>query len=203
MDSAKVRKQIYLVGDSEWKKGNITANVHKYREDENNTLVHKALSQKVEDLEQQAKDISQTPPEYITMIVENLNQLNASIREMASGFYGSSNGGGGGGMDDLKRRVNDLDNKICKVEEKLYTIDKTLAIVEERTKKIDSLPSEDRMRSIIQEAFKDKDPASKEFVQNTVSTSETAMIKWQTKTAISIVALTSAIIFGILKYLLP
>lgn len=149
------------------------------------------------------KILSQPSPEYITMIIENLNELNESFKEIASGLHGSSNGGGGGEMDDLKRRVNDLDNKMGKVEEKLYTIDKTLAIVEERTKKIDSLPSEDRMRSIIQEAFKDKDPASKEFVQNTVSTSETRMIKWQIRTGISIVALTSAIVFGILKYLLP
>ncbi|MED0678735.1 hypothetical protein P4S83_00215 [Aneurinibacillus thermoaerophilus] len=103
----------------------------------------------IEALEQQTKYISQNPPEYITMIVENLNQLNEAIEEIASGLHGSSNGGGGGGMDDLKRRVNDLDNKMSKIEEKFYTLDKTLALVEERTKKIDSLPTEDRLKSII------------------------------------------------------
>ncbi|BAU27586.1 hypothetical protein DFP93_102165 [Aneurinibacillus soli] len=141
----------------------------------------------------QRKNVAQFPPEYITMIVENLNGLNESFQEIASGLHGSSNGGGGGNMDDLKRRVENLEKKTDKMEESIRGIDSKVSVIQERlnniptsadllntemritnaiTDAIKSVPTEDRIKTVIRDVIKDDDVAKKTYVKEQVTSAK-------------------------------
>ncbi|WP_146226556.1 hypothetical protein [Aneurinibacillus soli] len=158
-----------------------------------NTSLSSSFKGSSSSMSAQRKNVAQFPPEYITMIVENLNGLNESFQEIASGLHGSSNGGGGGNMDDLKRRVENLEKKTDKMEESIRGIDSKVSVIQERlnniptsadllntemritnaiTDAIKSVPTEDRIKTVIRDVIKDDDVAKKTYVKEQVTSAK-------------------------------
>ncbi|KAA6448588.1 hypothetical protein [Bacillus swezeyi] len=81
-----------------------------------------------------------------------------------------------------------------KIQGKLSEIDKKVAVIEERTKRIDNLPTKDEMKTLITETISNLDVATKEHVELKVVSSRNTMIVWTIATFFALVSATVAAI---------
>ncbi|PEC70900.1 hypothetical protein CON25_25555 [Bacillus thuringiensis] len=81
-------------------------------------------------------------------------------------------------MEDLKNKVHDMD--------------KRLAIIEERTKKLDDLPTAIEIKQIISEVIDNKNLATVDKVELEINKSRNIQLTWTITTIIAVVSLAVA-----------
>ncbi|ASB90812.1 MULTISPECIES: hypothetical protein [Bacillus] len=81
-----------------------------------------------------------------------------------------------------------------KIQEKLSEIDKKVAVIEERTKKIDNLPTKEEMKNLISETISNSGIATKEHVELKIISSRNVQIVWTIATFIALASATIAAI---------
>ncbi|KKB91984.1 hypothetical protein WB24_11945 [Bacillus sp. CMAA 1185] len=72
-----------------------------------------------------------------------------------------------------------------KILEKVNEIDKKVAVIEERTKKLDNLATKDEIKTLISEAITNSGMATKEHVELKIVSSRNAIILWTIGTVIA------------------
>ncbi|HDR8171984.1 TPA: hypothetical protein QC096_006184 [Bacillus thuringiensis] len=87
---------------------------------------------------------------YMKEIADQLKELKESLNSaLEVGYQYSQNGGGEVVEKEIMEKFNEIGSKVAK-------IDKKIAVLEERTKKIENIPSKDEMKVLILEALKEK-----------------------------------------------
>ncbi|QII50484.1 hypothetical protein G3M81_17890 [Bacillus paralicheniformis] len=114
----------------------------------------------------------------IQRLKRDIKQIKETI-EAYSQLASSKNGG-----EEMMERI----------QEKLSEIDKKVAVIEERTKKIDNLPTKEEMRILITETISNLEIATKEHVELKVVSSRNTIILWTIGTFIALVSITATII---------
>lgn len=84
------------------------------------------------------------------------------------------------GMEDLKKKIHEMDKKI--------------SVIEERVKRLDNLPSGLEIKQIISEAIDSKNLASVDKVELEITKSRNIQILWTIGTIIGVVSLAATII---------
>jgi len=150
-------------------------------------------------------------------ILENLEYLNQSFREMALTITGSgsNNGGNGGDMGMLERRVESLEKKTEQIEKMVYEISNKMASVEitirnSSTKEdihrlemsltktihdaITALPKESQIKNIIREVNKSDEIINKATLKQEITSSRNQLIVWIVGVAIAVGGIISRMI---------
>lgn len=113
-----------------------------------------------------------------------LRELFETVSQLSTGQSGSG-GGGGGNVNDLEKRVSNLENTTNRIEKELLELKSStkenalkveLSIKEaihNLSKQIDDsikqLPNEDKVRNIVREVLKEEDIATKTYVRERVT----------------------------------
>ncbi|AKE24346.1 MULTISPECIES: hypothetical protein [Bacillus] len=105
--------------------------------------------------------------------VQDIRSEIAQIKEAieASLQTASSQNGGGDIMEKILEKVNEIDKKV--------------AVIEERTKKLDNLATKDEIKTLISEAITNSGMATKEHVELKIVSSRNAIILWTIGTVIA------------------
>lgn len=114
-------------------------------------------------------DKMKTEIQYIKNTLEVISQVSSDLHE---------------GSDILMEEL----------KEKIYEIDKKMAVIEERTKKIDNLPTRDEMRFLISDVISNSNFATKEHVEVKVEKARNAIIGTIVAGAIAIVGILVAVL---------
>ncbi|AJS59840.1 hypothetical protein [Paenibacillus sp. IHBB 10380] len=125
-----------------------------------------------------------------------LKQTGYTILETAATSEHTHNGGGGGGMDELLRRIENLEDGFKELKQDikglpttahLELLQKSLIIeMQNQTKEIrenvdiktSSLPNDDRMKTIISEQVRDNGIATKTYVSAEISKASNTNLRW-------------------------
>ncbi|WP_255257349.1 hypothetical protein [Bacillus thuringiensis] len=110
---------------------------------------------------------------YLRNEQKALHEMLVSREEIASSYEGDSKD-----MEDLKNKVHDMD--------------KRLAIIEERTKKLDDLPTAIEIKQIISEVIDNKNLATVDKVELEINKSRNIQLTWTITTIIAVVSLAVA-----------
>lgn len=85
-----------------------------------------------------------------------------------------------------------------KINEKINDIDKKVAVLEDRTKKLDNIPTKDEIKNIISDVLDNKGLATKDFVKLEIEKGKNAQIRWTISIVLTIVTVASGIIIKVL-----
>ncbi|MGG1137223.1 hypothetical protein [Bacillus mycoides] len=110
---------------------------------------------------------------YLRNEQKALHEMLVSREEIASSFEG-----GGNEMEDLKNKVHEMDKK--------------LAIIEERTKKLDDLPTAMEIKQIISDVIDSKNLATVDKVELEITKSRNIQLVWTIGTILTVVSLAVA-----------
>lgn len=114
--------------------------------------------------------------------INDLRNKHRELHEMfvSRGETAASFEEGGNGMEDLKRQVNEIDKKI--------------AVIEERTKKLDDLPTAMEIKQIVSDVIDSKNLATVDKVELEITKSRNIQLIWTIGTIITVTGLAVAII---------
>ncbi|WP_244159099.1 hypothetical protein [Bacillus proteolyticus] len=112
---------------------------------------------------------------YLKNEQKALYEMLVSREEIASSFEGDDND-----MEDLKNKIHDMD--------------KRLAIIEERTKKLDDLPTAMEIKQIISDVIDGKNLATVDKVELEINKSRNVQLTWTIGTIIAVVSLAVAVL---------
>lgn len=128
-------------------------------------------------------------------IVEEVSTIKTLIEELKSTLEQISAGGGGNGMDDLRKRVENLEKDILIIKEqtkKLEIIPSAseiqLMLSQTITEATKFIPSEDRVKTLIREINKSDNLSTEDFVEKKINKSKLQLILWIVGTGIAITA---------------
>lgn len=122
--------------------------------------------------------LSQTVKAEITDLKnkhKELHDILVSREEMAASFEE-----GGSDMEDLKKQVSEMDKKI--------------AVLEERTKKLDDLPTAIEIKQIISDVIDSKNLATVDKVELEITKSRNIQLVWTIGTIVTVTGLALAVI---------
>lgn len=140
----------------------------------------------------------------------NNHHFGTAATESAVASEFSHSGGGGGGMDEILKRLaqveSDLSNKVSKedLRELGHQLrseikDQTYEIKETIQKSMEKVPSEDSIKNIIGDKSKNLGLATETFVQSEISKETIKMVLWMVGISITVATAASTILFNILK----
>ena len=122
------------------------------------------------------------------------------------------NSGGGGGGNGMEKRIENLERKTEQIQTEIFSISKSLSVMEERQKQyvsksdfsdfetritalINNLPKTDNIKQLIIESNKDQDIATKAHVASELKSLKLSSIKYFIATGLSIIT----VICGFIK----
>ncbi|MEC1547465.1 hypothetical protein P9D77_03675 [Bacillus rugosus] len=85
-----------------------------------------------------------------------------------------------------------------KIEEKVNDLQTKIAVLEERTKKLEHIPTKDELKSILSEAIDSKEFPSKDYVESKVSKAVTKQVIWTASIIITSVSIATGVIIRML-----
>lgn len=90
------------------------------------------------------------------------------------------------------------DEELEKIEGKVNDLQTKIAVLEERTKKLEHIPTKDELKSIVSEAIDSKEFPSKDYVESKVSKAVTKQVIWTAGIIITSVSIATGIIIRML-----
>ncbi|KZN96178.1 hypothetical protein AZI98_08940 [Aeribacillus pallidus] len=91
-----------------------------------------------------------------------------SIKELIKTFVETASG----------HQRNGGENEMEQIKEKIYELDKKISVIEERTRKIENIPTKDEMKFLISEVIDNKNLPTRSDVESKISNARTQQILW-------------------------
>ncbi|MCK1972683.1 hypothetical protein LNK20_08170 [Bacillus safensis] len=112
--------------------------------------------------------------EILSGIVVQLNSIIQSLTQTASG--------------------KESDYNMEKITERISNLERDVAVLKERTKKLDDLPTKAEIKSLFTDSINNSNIATKDHVDSKVEQTHTSIIKWMIGTTIALGGLIIAVI---------